>query len=59
VSFVQLPETPIIGRNLVGGEWITPTGAEMLDVRSPYTGAVIGRIPMTPASGVAPAVEAA
>jgi malonate-semialdehyde dehydrogenase (acetylating)/methylmalonate-semialdehyde dehydrogenase len=31
----------------------------MLDVRSPYTGSVIGRIPMTPASGVAPAVEAA
>jgi malonate-semialdehyde dehydrogenase (acetylating)/methylmalonate-semialdehyde dehydrogenase len=59
VSYVQLPDSPIIGRNLVGGEWVTPTGAEMLDVRSPYTGTVIGRIPMTPASGVAPVVEAA
>ncbi len=59
MSYVQLPDSPIIGRNLIGGEWITPTGAEMLDVRSPYTGGVIGRIPMTPASGVAPAVEAA
>jgi malonate-semialdehyde dehydrogenase (acetylating)/methylmalonate-semialdehyde dehydrogenase len=59
VSYVQLPDSPIIGRNLVGGEWVTPTGAEMLDVRSPYTGTVIGRIPMTPASGVGPVVEAA
>ena len=59
MSYVQLPDSPIIGRNLVGGEWVTPTGAEMLDVRSPYTGTVIGRIPMTPASGVGPVVEAA
>jgi len=59
VSYVQLPDSPIIGRNLVGGEWITPTGAPMLDVRSPYTGGVIGRIPMTPTAAVAPVVEAA
>jgi len=59
VSYVQLPDSPIIGRNLVGGEWVTPAGAALLDVRSPYTGGVIGRIPMTPASGVAPVVEAA
>ncbi|MBN1210168.1 MAG: CoA-acylating methylmalonate-semialdehyde dehydrogenase [Myxococcaceae bacterium] len=59
MSFVQLPATPIIGRNLVGGEWVTPAGAELLDVRSPYTGGVIGRIPLTPAAGVAPVVEAA
>ncbi len=59
MSYVQLPATPIIGRNLVGGEWVTPAGAAMLDVRSPYTGGVIGRIPLTPAAGVAPVVEAA
>ncbi|KFE68455.1 CoA-acylating methylmalonate-semialdehyde dehydrogenase [Hyalangium minutum] len=59
MSYVQLPDSPIIGRNLVGGEWVTPTGAEMLDVRSPYTGGVIGRVPMTSAAGVAPVVEAA
>ncbi|HYH97632.1 CoA-acylating methylmalonate-semialdehyde dehydrogenase [Hyalangium sp.] len=59
MSYVQLPDSPIIGRNLVGGEWITPTGAPMLDVRSPYTGGVIGRIPMTPTAAVAPVVEAA
>ena len=59
MSYVQLPESPIIGRNLVGGEWVTPQGATMLEVRSPYTGSVIGRVPMTSAAGVAPAVEAA
>jgi malonate-semialdehyde dehydrogenase (acetylating) / methylmalonate-semialdehyde dehydrogenase len=59
VSFVQLPESPILGRNLVGGEWVTPAGAALLDVRSPYTGGVIGRIPLTPAEGVGPVVEAA
>jgi malonate-semialdehyde dehydrogenase (acetylating)/methylmalonate-semialdehyde dehydrogenase len=59
VSYIQLPESPIIGRNLVGGEWVTPQGAATLDVRSPYTGGVIGRIPLTPAEGVDPVVQAA
>ncbi len=38
---------------------MTPAGAATLDVRSPYTGGVIGRIPLTPAAEVAPVVEAA
>ena len=38
---------------------MSPVGAELLEVRSPYTGGVIGRVPMTPADGVAQAVEAA
>jgi malonate-semialdehyde dehydrogenase (acetylating)/methylmalonate-semialdehyde dehydrogenase len=59
VSYVQLPDSPIIGRNLVGGEWVTPQGAAMLDVRSPYTGGVIGRVPMSSAADVGPVVEAA
>ena len=59
MSYVQLPESPIIGRNLVGGEWVTPTGATMIDVKSPYTGTVIGRVPKSTAADVAPAVEAA
>lgn len=59
MSFVQLPDSPIIGRNLVGGEWVTPKGAAMLDVRSPYTGGVIGRVPMSSAADVGPVVEAA
>ncbi len=59
MSYVQLPESPIIGRNLVGGEWVTPAGATMIDVKSPYTGAVIGRVPSSSAADVAPVVEAA
>ena len=59
MSFVQLPETISTCHNLVGGEWILPRGASLLEVRSPYTGGVIGRVPLTPADGVAQAVEAA
>jgi malonate-semialdehyde dehydrogenase (acetylating) / methylmalonate-semialdehyde dehydrogenase len=59
VSFVQLPASPVICRNLVGGEWVSPVGAELLEVRSPYTGGVIGRVPLTPLGGVSPVVEAA
>jgi malonate-semialdehyde dehydrogenase (acetylating) / methylmalonate-semialdehyde dehydrogenase len=59
MSFVQLPASPIVCRNLVGGEWVSPVGADMLEVRSPYTGGVIGRVPLTPSAGVSPVVEAA
>jgi malonate-semialdehyde dehydrogenase (acetylating)/methylmalonate-semialdehyde dehydrogenase len=59
VSFVQLPQNPITCRNLVGGEWLLPTHAAMLDVRSPYTGGVIGRVPLSDAAAVAQAVAAA
>ncbi|MCY1018053.1 CoA-acylating methylmalonate-semialdehyde dehydrogenase [Pyxidicoccus sp. MSG2] len=59
MSFIQLPESVVPCRNLVGGEWQSPVGATLLDVRSPYTGTVIGRVPLTPAAGVAHAVEAA
>ncbi|SEU41684.1 methylmalonate-semialdehyde dehydrogenase [acylating] [Myxococcus fulvus] len=59
LSFVELPESVVPCRNLVGGEWLLPPGATLLDVRSPYTGTVIGRVPLTPADGVAQAVEAA
>ena len=33
-----------------------PPGAALLDVRSPYTGTVIGRVPLTPTAGVAQAL---
>nr|WP_217276023.1 CoA-acylating methylmalonate-semialdehyde dehydrogenase [Corallococcus exiguus] len=59
VSFVRLPESVVSCRNLVGGEWVSPSGASAQEVRSPYTGALIGRVPLTTASGVAQAVEAA
>ncbi|MCP3102469.1 CoA-acylating methylmalonate-semialdehyde dehydrogenase [Myxococcus sp. K15C18031901] len=59
MSFVKLPESVVPCRNLVGGEWQLPREVALLDVRSPYTGTVIGRVPLTSAAGVALAVEAA
>ncbi|WNG13852.1 CoA-acylating methylmalonate-semialdehyde dehydrogenase [Cystobacter fuscus] len=59
MSFVQLPESLITCRNLVGGEWLVPRDVPLAEVVSPYTGGVIGRVPMTSEAGVAQAVEAA
>ncbi|WP_342377753.1 CoA-acylating methylmalonate-semialdehyde dehydrogenase [Myxococcus stipitatus] len=59
MSFVDLPENVVLCRNLAGGEWRMPEGEALLDVRSPYTGTVIGRVPLTSAAGVDQVVEAA
>jgi malonate-semialdehyde dehydrogenase (acetylating)/methylmalonate-semialdehyde dehydrogenase len=59
MGLVELPRTPFACRNLVGGEWVTPSGAETRDVVSPYTGTVIGRVPLSSAADVARAVDAA
>ncbi|RKH60454.1 aldehyde dehydrogenase family protein, partial [Corallococcus llansteffanensis] len=59
MSLVRFPESVVSCRNLVGGEWVLPAEVTTQDVRSPYTGEVIGRLPLTTASGVAEAVEAA
>jgi malonate-semialdehyde dehydrogenase (acetylating) / methylmalonate-semialdehyde dehydrogenase len=59
MDLVRLPDEVRICRNLVGGEWIEPAGAELLDVRSPWTGGVIGRVPLSSAEDVDRAVRAA
>jgi len=60
VSFiVKLPESVVSCRNLVGGEWVVPREASHLDVHSPYTGGIIGQVPLTAPDGVAQVVEAA
>ncbi|RKH43493.1 CoA-acylating methylmalonate-semialdehyde dehydrogenase [Corallococcus sicarius] len=59
MSLVRFPESVVSCRNLVGGEWVQPAEVPTQEVRSPYTGEVIGRVPLTTASGVAQAVEAA
>ena len=56
---VQLPAEPVWLDNLIAGVWSTPPGATHLDVQSPYTGQVIGRVPLTPAAEVDRAVRAA
>ncbi len=46
VSTIRLPETgqaPIEALNFVGGNWVKPQGPAS-DIRSPYTGGVIGRV---------------
>ena len=59
MPLVQLPPEPVRLANLIAGAWSTPPGATYLDVRSPYTGQVIGSVPLTPASEVERAVAAA
>lgn len=58
-KLVNLPETPIVGKNLIAGEWQDPVAGERIDVISPYTNQVIGTVPMSDASDVDRAVEAA
>jgi malonate-semialdehyde dehydrogenase (acetylating) / methylmalonate-semialdehyde dehydrogenase len=59
VSFVQLPREPKILENLVGGRWARPAGAALLDVTSPYTGTLIGKVPMSSAADVGAIVDEA
>lgn len=58
-KLVDLPETPIVGKNLIGGEWQDPTTGERIDVISPYHGATIGTVPISGATDVDRAVQAA
>ena len=58
MAFVNLPPSPVTCRNLVGGQWEDSSGPLLL-VRSPYTGGVIGQVPMTPATEVSRIVAAA
>ncbi len=59
MSLVELPNTPIVAKNLVAGEWRDAQSGERMDVVTPYTNEVIGTIPVSKAADVAPAVAAA
>ena len=58
MKLVEVPESIITCKNLVGGEWLT-SPAPHQDVTSPYTGKVIGRVPMSTPAEVERAVQAA
>src|SRR6185503_5042493 len=58
VKLVDVPQKPITCRNLIGGEWVT-SPSQHLDVKSPYTGGVIGKVPLSTAAEVKRAVDAA
>ncbi len=56
---IQLPNEPIRCRNLVGGAWRDLPDRPRIDVTSPYTGQVVGSVPMSGPAEVAAAVDAA
>ena len=56
---VELPAQPIRGKNLVAGEWRDAEGGARIEVKSPYTGEVIGSVPRSGPADVGPAVAAA
>ena len=58
-GLVKLPDAPIDGANLAGGEWRCASGGARIDVRSPYSGALLGSVPDSGASEVAEVVRAA
>src|SRR5688500_11285964 len=59
MKLIELPETKIACKNLVGGEWKDPESGERIDVISPYTGTAIGTVPMSNAKDVDNVVAAA
>ncbi len=58
MKLVELPPAPVTCRNLSGGAW-HPVAGRVRDVRSPYTGQVIGHVGESSAAEVAAAVAAA
>ncbi len=52
MSLVQLPEKPFVCRNLVGGQWQEPSDVAWRDIVSPYTGNVVGKVPLCGANEV-------
>ena len=58
MKLVEVPESVITCRNLIGGEWHTSSSPHQ-EVRSPYTGEVIGRVPSSSGEEVARAAGAA
>jgi malonate-semialdehyde dehydrogenase (acetylating) / methylmalonate-semialdehyde dehydrogenase len=55
---LRSPDSPIKGKNLIGGQWHAARG-DSRDVISPYTNTVLGTIPMSSADEVDAAVRAA
>ena len=57
MKLVELPQHPIEAMNLAGGQWTA--GAQTAEVISPYTGSVVGRVPMATAAEVGQVVAGA
>ena len=46
-------------KNYINGQWVESSATEYLDVRNPATYELMGQVPLSPASDVATAAEAA
>ncbi len=53
MQLVDVPKSPFICRNLVGGQWQEPTSVQWREIVSPYTGTVVGKVPLCGAKEVA------
>lgn len=47
MKLIDIPSTPIRCMNLVGAEWCAPAGARYVSLKTPYTGDIIGDVPLS------------
>jgi malonate-semialdehyde dehydrogenase (acetylating)/methylmalonate-semialdehyde dehydrogenase len=59
VQLVEVPKSPFVCRNLVGGEWQEPSDVSWREIVSPYTGEVVGKVPCSGSEEVAAIVAKA
>ncbi|HUP56966.1 MAG TPA: CoA-acylating methylmalonate-semialdehyde dehydrogenase [Bdellovibrionota bacterium] len=57
-NVIRIPSEPVACGNFVGGKWVFPKG-EVTELRSPYSGTVVGRLHQSGAGDVDEAVRAA
>jgi len=57
-TYVDLPQAPLLCRNLVAGRFVEATG-KRLDIKSPYTGQLIGNVALSKPEDVDAVVRAA
>lgn len=58
MKLVEIPAETVTCKNLVGGKWL-PSSGRFLEVKSPYTGSVIGKVPMSLSTEIEDAVQRA
>ncbi len=56
---LELPASPVVCKNLLGSEWRDAIGGQRQDIVSPWTGEIIGSVPMSDARDVDAVVKRA
>ncbi|HXH59261.1 MAG TPA: aldehyde dehydrogenase family protein [Iamia sp.] len=54
-----MPDFPVHDRLFIGGDWVAPTGGDVIDVVNPSTEALAGRVPDGTTADIDAAVAAA